>query len=172
MTAEERPDEAKADEDWVHVGDAPPAEAARDSAPPPDEEPKVYEGRKPVPPWKYSLNLGVIGLILMAAVYVFPEVRHFETPWDPAFPTAFVLLVFPVLSVLWGLIGVIGKQFAGDRGKAFAGLVFAAVTFALAYLIVSNEPPRTDNPPTPADERLQMTPEELQEWRSEKLRQR
>lgn len=170
MSEEERTEQPESGEDWVKVGDAPPAEAMRDAAPPPDEEPRVYEGRRPTPPWKYSFYTGLTGLILMALVYIFPEVRRFETPWDPAFPTAFVLLVFPLFGIIWGLIGLIGKQFAGDRTKALAGVVLSILTAGVAYVVMVNDP-APEPATTQTDERLNMTPQELQEWRSEKLRQ-
>lgn len=172
MTAD-GPSQPPQDEgDWIEVGQAPsPSSAAAQAAPPPEENFTAYEGRKPTPPWKLSLYTGAIGLILMALIYVFPELRRLETPWNPSLPTAYILVVLPIFGLLWGIVGLIGKQFAGERHKAWTGLVLSALTVGLAYVVMTTDPARGNERPNDVDQRLQMSPQELRDWRSDKLRQ-
>ncbi len=160
------------DGDWVEVGKRP----ARVAAPAADvaaigpEDEKPFEARESRPPWKYSVYTGVAGLILMGIVYVFPDLRSFETPWDDEFPTVYSLLPFPILGLVWGIVGAIGKQYRADAGRALIGIVLSLAGLGIAYSGVLQNP-RTPEPDATTDPRLQMTPQELKEWRSEKLRQ-
>jgi hypothetical protein len=162
------------DEDWVEVGQA-PARAPRSegpsaAAPVEFEQPRAYQDKPSNQPWKYSVYTGAAGLILMLAVYVFPEWRTFETPWDSSFLTAYALLPFPVLALIWGLIGIVGKQYRADLARSAVGVVLSIAGFAVVFSDVLSDTTAVPPQELPKD-RIDMSPEELQEWRSRKLRQ-
>ncbi len=71
----------------------------------------------------------------MAVKFALPEMRRIAMPWDPSYPTAYILLVFPVFALVWAAVGLLGAQ------ESLAD----------------------------TDKRLEMTEEELREWRIEKL---
>ncbi len=167
--------EDKGDEGWLDVGDgAPPPpkddEAAASTSEAEEDEIKAYGGKKPTPPWKVSLYTGIVGLLLMAVIFVLPELRRIATPWDPSYPTAYILLVFPVLALVWAAIGLLGAQFRDERSLAWRGLFLALLTLALGYAVIATDPARdAQESLVDTDERLEMTDEELREWRIEKL---
>jgi len=160
-------DPGKTDADWVQVGSAPPPESLADA--PAEVEERPFEARQARPPWKYSVYTGVAGLALMALLVVFPDLRFIETPWDRSFPTVFPVLVFPVFAFIWGVIGALGKPYRADASRAVSGIVLAVVTFGLGYLVVNGSREVESPAPEAADPRLQMTPQELKQWRSDKL---
>ena len=167
--------EKKDDEDWADVGHgAPPPqkddEAAAGTSEAEEDEIKAYEGKKPTPPWKLSLSTGIAGLLLMAVAFVFPEARRISTPWNPSFQTVYVLLLLPVLALMWAAIGLLGAPFREERSLAWRGLFLAALTLILGYTVIATDPAReVEEVLTDTDERLEMTEEELREWRIEKL---
>ncbi len=167
--------ENKDGEDWIDVGEGapqPPKEDESAAGAPETEEKeiKVYGVKMPTPPWKVSLYTGIVGLLLMAVIFVLPEMRRVATPWDPSYPTAHILLIFPIFALAWAAIGLIGAQFREDRSRAWRGLVLALLTFALGYAVIATDPARdAEEGLGDTDERLEMTEEELREWRIEKL---
>lgn len=159
------------DDGWIEVGQPPAPQYL--TGPTPDDEHKPFESRKPAPPWKYSVFTGGTGVIFMLALYIFPDLRRIDTPWDDAFPAVYAMLVFPILAFIWGVIGLLGKQFRPDAARAALGILLSLIGFGLAYAaIAADRASDAQQAPTAADERLEMTPQELQEWRSNKLRQR
>jgi hypothetical protein len=113
---------------------------------------------------------GLAGLVLLTVAYILPDLRRIETPWDRSFPLAMALIAFPILSLVWGVIGVIGKQYRADAGKAFIGIILSLLTFGMAYADFARDEPVDETTTPVANERMQMTPQELKEWRSQKLR--
>lgn len=158
------------DDGWVELGGtkaAPRPEVV--GAPAVDEDNKPFEGKAPTPPWKYSVYTGMAGLVLMTLAYILPDFRRIETPWDRSFPLAIAMLAFPILSLVWGFVGVFGRQYRKDIIRSVAGIVLALLTFAMAYADIVADEDRMETTQVPVDPRLQMTPQELQEWRTKKL---
>ena len=165
---EKTPPQGPEDEGWVDVGEGPPVVESEIEAAPVEQE-IVYRGKQPTPPWKLSAYVGGAGLILMAMIYVFPELRRFQTPWNPSFPTAVVLLVFPLFSLIWSIIGYFGKQHRVDRTRSIPGAALSLLTVALCYAVIVTDPALETDTGVVADPRMNMTEEELREWRIEKL---
>jgi len=168
-----------ADEGWIEIetpGAPPPPRAGQDAADhdAPDLEPEqeVYTGKPAgTPPGRVSLWIGGIGLVLLALVYLFSDLRRFSTPWDDSVPTVYVLLIFPVFGVLGGVIGLLGKEFRHQRGGAVLGLLVSLGAGVVAAAIIATD---SGDPPDRFDalnERLEYSGEDLAEWRREKLRQ-
>ena len=165
------------DESWTEVGEAPPPaetspgeQVSAEDADAAEEDIQVYKGKQPTPPWKLSRNLGIVGLLLMAVLFVFPELRRFNTPWASSVPTAYLMLVFPAVTLLWALVGLIAKRFREERSRSLLGLVLALLTVGLAYAVIVTDPTRgADATLGASNDRLEMTEEELREWRIEKL---
>lgn len=170
MATEEQkpPEDREKDEGWESVGAA-PASAASSGEGEAEEAYHVYGGKQPVPPWKLSRILAILGILIMAVLYFFPELRRFNAPWDPAYPTAYFALLLPIFALLWGFIGLVGKQFQDDRKRCWSGLILSVVAIGMAYGVMVTDPGGETDAGIGEDDRLDMTGEELQEWRSEKL---
>ena len=156
-------DGATRPDDAIDIGDATP------EAPGEDALPKAYAGKQPTPPWKTSLTLGVAGLLLMLIVFIFPELRRFSAPWDPSYPIAHFILLVPIFGLVFAAIGLFGKEYAEERGKAIRGLVLGLATIALGIAVITTDPARETDGATVTDERLEMDEQELRNWRIEKL---
>jgi hypothetical protein len=79
-------------------------------------------------------------------------------------------LPFPVLALIWGLIGIVGKQYRADLARSAVGVVLSIAGFAVVFSDVLSDTTAVPPQELPKD-RIDMSPEELQEWRSRKLRQ-
>ena len=131
----------------------------------------VASVRKPPPPWKMSLYIACAGVLLALIVLVFPGLRGFATPWGSYFPTPYLLLVAPVVSVLWGLMGMVSGEDQQDRYRCLIGMAVAALACVLMIVAVYTDPVRlaaAEEARTQAA-REKMTPAELKQWREQKL---
>jgi hypothetical protein len=160
------------DEGWIEIGQPAPRVPAPVSAPPIEqaetEERQPFAGKQRTQPWKYSVYTGAAGLVLLLAVYVLRDLFSFQMPWDERIPPGYALLPFPALALIWGLIGAIGKQYRADAARALVGIVLAVLGFVVIFSGVI-QAVDTAQPAATTDDRLQMTPQELQEWRSRRL---
>lgn len=162
-------------EKWTEIGDAPPnaaanSESAADPPPPAEaEEQRAYSGKQPTAPWKISLSLGVAGFLMMLIVFIFPELRRFNAPWDPSYPIAHFILLVPIFGLLFAVIGLLGQEYREDRSKAARGLVLGLATIALGIAVIATDPALDAEAAAATDERLDMNEEELRDWRIEKL---
>jgi hypothetical protein len=127
--------------------------------------------RKPVPPWKLSLYTGVVGLVAVLVLLVAPGLRQVPIPGGAVLPTPYFLLVIPVAALIWGLIGLLKEEYREDTARCLAGLVLAVAGILLMVVAVVTDPARKAAQQA-ADAQLvrnKMTPQQLNNWRNEKL---
>lgn len=164
-----------------HAGKKPEGQGAdleADGAEAPAEEEElerpvlVASVRKPPPPWKMSLYIACAAGVLALAVLVFPGLRGFTTPWwGSYFPTPYLLLVAPVVSVLWGLMGMVTGENQQDRYCCLIGIGVALAACVLLFVAVFTDPVRVAAVEEARTQgaREKMTPAELKQWREQKL---
>lgn len=158
------------EEGWKSVGDtggpAPVTKPVEDA-----EESHVYKGRAAAPPWKMGMYSALAGLLFAILLLVLPEFRRFSLTGATEFETGYFLLVIPVIAILWSLGGLIHKDFAADRGKAVAAIVIALVSSVILVYAIATDPAKDAvvDGQNEQQQRLDMTEEELQEWRENRL---
>jgi hypothetical protein len=166
------PQDPTPDEDWKTLGQGSAPHSGRGGAVAPAEttsEEKIYGRRESAPPGTISLRVGAIAFVIMAALYVFTDLRDVETPWQRSFSLVYALSLIPAFGVFWGLIGLIKRQ-PDDAPRAAAGIVLSLAALGLAYVTLTATPPRHDIAPVLSGDRVEMSPKELSQWREEKLR--
>ncbi len=166
------PQDPNPDEGWKSLGGGPaPRHTTAGIVAPEDAvtEEKVYGRREPTPPGTISARVGVIAFLVMAALYVFTDLRAADTPWQRGLSMVYVLSLIPAFGVLWGLIGLVKRQ-PGDAPRAALGIVLSLAAFGLAYVALTTTPPRDEVAPVISGDRIEMAPKDLSTWREEKLR--
>lgn len=125
------------------------AERARPGAPPDQaEEEEVFDETMVIsrwrtrPPWQWSLILGAAAILAMGLFIVFPSMRVGVRVGNVFLPVASLLLVLPIMALAWGLIGLLGREYAQDpnRNRVFMGLALAVVAFGMAFFALQPPP--------------------------------
>jgi hypothetical protein len=166
------PQDPKPDEGWKDIDDGTaPHAAPGDEAPAPMEftpEERVLGVRRPTPPGVIGSRVGVLAFLIMAALYVFTDVRTVDTPWQRSMPLVYVLALIPAFGLLWGLIGLV-KRVPDDLPRVAAGIVLSLAAFGLGYFTLTNSPPPGAEGPAISGDRIEMAPKDLTQWREKKL---
>jgi len=92
-------------------------------------------------------------------------------PGGIVLPTPYFLLVIPGAALVWGLIGLLNEEYKEDTARCVAGLVLAVASILLMVVAVATDPSRKAAQ-VAADAqmgRIKMTPQQLNNWRNEKL---
>ena len=127
--------------------------------------------RKPMPPWRLSLYAGVLGLVAVLVLLVIPGLRQVPMPGGIVLPTPYFVLVIPAAALVWGLVGLLSEEYREDTARCVAGLVLAVAGILLLVVAVATDPARKAAQEA-ADAQLvrtKMTPQQLNNWRNEKL---
>jgi hypothetical protein len=127
--------------------------------------------RKPPPPWKLCLYTACTGVVLAVVVLLLPGLRRFTLPWGGYFPTPYLLLLIPAISVFWAVVGLVSKEHRDDRSRCLVGLGVAVVSCILMIVAVYTDPARLAEAEAAREQgvRDNMTPEQLKQWREERL---
>lgn len=144
----------------------------------PGEEPEevsaevlTASGAKAVQPWQMSLYIALAGVLLALVILSFPSLQRIPVGRSSTFATGYILLVFPTLGILWGLIGLLREDYIIDRPKALFGLGAAAAAIVLTMMSVWAGRTVVVRP-TPAGiehRDISMPPEKLETWRENVL---
>lgn len=178
MSEPNKPKPNAPQDDWIEVGQRRAAQHASQtatSASIPNDAPQerpVLGRNEPTPPGKISLRIGVIALIVMLALYVFADLREVEPPWERGgrFRLGYVLMLLPALGVLWSFIGLVQRR-QGDLRRAALGLVLSLAAAGLGIATIAARNAQLESAAPAADsDRTQLGPQELGDWRREKLR--
>jgi hypothetical protein len=131
----------------------------------------VVSVRKPPPPWKLSLYTACAGVALTAVVLLFPNLRRFTLPWGGYFSTPYLLLLIPLVSIFWGVVGMLTKEHRDDRPRCLIGMGVAVLSIVMMILAVFTDPARLAEAEASRVQNVRdkMTPEQLKQWREEKL---
>lgn len=126
-----------------------------------------------IEPWKMSLYVALLGLALIGLTFVIPALRGFSTSGGTYVPIPYFFVIVPGVAFVWGCVGLFNRDYIHEKVRNVPGILVALLTVGLAYLSVQTDPARQAAIETQQnlDQRQQMTPEELQQWRRDQLRQ-
>jgi hypothetical protein len=98
--------------------------------------------RKPVVPWKLSLNFAVVGLVAIIVLIAVPaDWRFAPIPLVDVFPLSIFVLVLPVWAFFWAGYGLTKPEFIEDFQKCFYGLALGFVVALTAIVMANMERP-------------------------------
>ena len=131
----------------------------------------VASARKSPPPWELSLYTACAGVALALIVLLFPGLRRFALPWGGVVPTPYLLILIPVVSIFWGVLGMALKEYREDRYRCLIGIGVALVSCVMMIVAVHTDPARLaeDEAARIESARDTMTPQQLEQWRKERL---
>jgi len=126
-----------------------------------------------IEPWKMSIYVALFGVLLIGLTFLIPALRGFSTSGGTYVPIPYFFVIVPLIALIWGCVGLFGRAYLHEKVRNLPGIALALIAIGLAYLSVQTDPARQAAIETQQnlDQRQQMTPEELQEWRREQLRQ-
>lgn len=176
MSEPNKPKSNAPQDDWIEIGQRRAAQHASQTAaaPAPSDGPpprEVLARREPTPPGTISLRIGVLAFVVMLALYIFADLREVEPPWQRGgrFRLGYVLMLLPALGVLWGFIGLVQRR-QGDLRRAALGMVLSLAAAGLGIATIAARNAQPEAAPVIGDDRTQLDPQDLREWRREKLR--
>lgn len=132
----------------------------------------VASARQPLQPWQMSLYIAGAGVALGIMILLFPGLRHIPLGGPTMIPTGYVLFVFPLLGIVWGIIGFVKEEYFKDRFKCLVGLGVSMAAVLVAFSAVwAGQSVRVEAPlPREVLRRTEdMTTEQLQQWRERAL---
>jgi len=155
----------------AEFADSPPAAALQHDSGLSEDEALTASVRKPPPPWKLSLYAAVVGFIAVLVLFMAPGLRQIPVPGGAAFPTPYILLVIPVAALVWGVVGLVNEEYREDRTQCVAGVLLAVAAATLMLVAVATDPAKkaAEEAANAQMKRTKMTPQELENWRNEKL---
>lgn len=143
----------------------------------PDEEAEVGEGpvlarsaKEPPKPWKLSLYIGIAGLVLAVILLFWTGIQLTPVPGVGRVPTAWFLVIFPLLSVIFTVVGFREETYLTEQAKGLIGLAVSIAAVVVIYLAASAAGAEARAQQQFEEMRDTMTDEELREWRMQKLR--
>lgn len=132
----------------------------------------VASVRKPPPPWKLSLYTACAGVALALLFLAVPSIRRFPLPGGQYFPTPYLTLLVPAIAIFWSVLGMFGKEYYEDRRRCLIGLGIALASCVMLIFAVYSDPARLAERDAARvqSERDNMTPEQLKQWREQKMK--
>lgn len=139
-----------------------------------EERTLTASARRAPNPSVISLAVAGLGLALMLLVLFVPDLRRVALGPDAYLPTPLILLVIPVVGGAWGIIGM--QQQSDGRTpyrtiwrRSVAGVGIAIVSCVLAVVAWQTDPARIAEQEARQSQQQDMTPEELEQWRQQRL---
>jgi hypothetical protein len=125
-------------------------------------------------PWVASLYMALLGAAGIVLLLLLPALRVIDLGAGKGIPTAYIVLVLPLLAIAWSALGLFTRWTTDHKGLNFIGLSIALATIALTFLAVRPQASVLNlNPGEPAaakeTQRANQTPEQLKEWRKDML---
>lgn len=152
-------------------------EAEAGAAAQPGEEAEAGEGpvlagsaKEPPKPWKLSLYIGIAGLVLAVILLFWTGIQLTPVPGMGRVPTAWFLVIFPVLSALFTVLGFREERYLMDQARGLLGLAISVVAVVVIYFAASAAGAEERAQQQFEEMRETMTDQELREWRMRKLR--
>jgi predicted PurR-regulated permease PerM len=105
-------------------------------------------------------------LAIALVVLILPGFRSLWQPWLPI-----AAMVVSAIAVSWAMVGMLRGQFYAERARCLGGLALAIAAVVLACLAIYFDPARRAKQASLIEmqQRQQMTPEELAQWRRQRL---
>jgi hypothetical protein len=151
--------------------------AEADAAEGAGEEAEVGEGpvltasaKEPPKPWKMSLYIGLAGLVLAVILLFWTGIQQTPVPGVGRIPTAWFLVIFPLLSVIFTVVGFREETYLTEQAKGLIGLAVSIAAIVVIYIAASAAGAEERAQQEMEQMRENMTEEELREWRMRKLR--
>ena len=122
--------------------------------------------RQQAPPWKLSVYAAGAAAIVMALVLAVPQFRMIGQPFSSVLAIALC-----AISGVWATIGLTAEAHYETRPRNFFGIAIAVVALLLAVFALQLDTTTGGDDSLEAGmvERQGMTPEELTEWRRQRL---
>jgi hypothetical protein len=126
--------------------------------------------REPPPPWKLSIFTALTGLVLVVILMILPSMRGVVIDGS-YYPTPYFIFIIVAVATLWSFYGVAKEEYLANRLRSLIGLGIAVLTTILIFVAVATDPylDAAKDSEQEQDTRQQMTPEELRQWRQERL---
>ena len=139
-----------------------------------EEEAVVLAGRRAPDPWQWSVFAALGAIAIALIILLFPSLRRISLGPTAYIPTPLILVLIPIISVIWAIVGLSDERYFEDRNKCFAGLGLALLSVLLGIVAWATDPAAKAEQTTVSTQgqRETMTPEELAEWRKKNLEDR
>ena len=125
-----------------------------------EEEGRVLGEYVPTPPWKLSLMASSTAAFVALLLLVVPWFTGLMQPLS-----SIVAALVAVLGIIWAVVGLTREEHFEDRPKCFYGLGMAVLALVLAGAAATVHPGGGDVDLLPGQERLDMSPRELEQLR-------
>jgi hypothetical protein len=116
----------------------------------------------------YTAGAAVVVAVIVLAV---PGLRRIALPWGGYLPTPIPLMIIPVISLFWSVMGYFDKENQDNKNRCYIGLGIALLSVVLLVAAIFTDPARKAEADEKKvqDQRNQMSTEQLKKWRQEKL---
>lgn len=143
----------------------------REEEPAIEQEALVGSVREAAAPWRLCIIAGALATIVALVVLVFPGLRRFDIGGGNAMSTPWVLMIIPVVAVFWGVVALMSFRYEDKRTISLAGIGLSVVAAILLVVAAQTDPARAAEleAQRAIEARENMTPEQLQQLRLEKL---
>ena len=139
-----------------------------------EERTLTMSARRAPNPSLISLSVAGLGLALMLLVLLVPDLRRVALGPDAYLPTPLILLIIPIVGGAWGILGM--QQQSDGRTpyrtiwmRSVTGVGIAIVTCVLGVVAWQTDPARIAEQEARQSQQQEMTPEQLEQWRQERL---
>lgn len=121
---------------------------------------------KPIPPWKLSLYASGAAALVMVLVLAAPGFRLIAQPWCSLF-----VIGLCVLAGFWAVIGLTSPNHFENRPRNLFGAAIAVVALLMAVAALQFDTNTRGDEALEAGmlERQNLSPEELRQWRRQRL---
>lgn len=121
---------------------------------------------QPIPAWKLSLYAAGAAALVMIVVLVIPGFRLIAQPWS-----SWISIVLCLISGFWSVVGLTSARYVENRPRNFIGAAIAVVALVLAVAALQIDTNTRGDEALEAGmlERQDLSPEELREWRRQRL---
>jgi hypothetical protein len=137
----------------------------------PEEEHPVYGLKPSAGPWVVSLRIAIVGAVLAILVFALPEFRSFRLTNDLVLNAGYVFMPVPIFALIWGLFSISHTEHRKNWRSGLGAMLLAIFSVALfAYTATTDNVVQSGAVVgSDSDRTLEMTEEELEAWRVEKL---
>ncbi|MFP4191057.1 MAG: hypothetical protein ACLFU6_03195 [Candidatus Hydrogenedentota bacterium] len=139
-----------------------------------EERTLTASARRAPNPSVISLAVAGLGLALMLLVLFVPDLRRVGLGPDAYLPTPLILLIIPLVGAAWGIFGMKAQSdgrtpYRTIWRRSMAGVGIAIVSCVIGVFAWQTDPARIADQEARQNQQQEMTPEELEQWRQQRL---